>query len=79
MKKERLTGTLSQNNRPLISYLGGLGFDEGTIAKTVPFGNRLERDAAEWMQRGGFGERGRISKPHAEMMWRRELAGAGAR
>lgn len=70
MGKERLSGTLTRNNRPLESYLAGLGFCEGTIAKTMPFGNRLESAASAWKLRDSGGERGRISKLDAEMMFR---------
>jgi hypothetical protein len=70
MRKERLSGTLTRNNRPLVSYLAGLGIDEGTIAKTLPFGNQLERDASVWTLRDNGGERGNISRLDAEMMFR---------
>jgi hypothetical protein len=70
MGKERLSGTLTRNNRPLVSYLTGLGIDEGTIAKTMPFGNRLESAASSWKLRDNGGERGKISKLDAEMMFR---------
>jgi hypothetical protein len=73
MKKERLTGTLSRNSRPLESYLAGLGFDEGTIATTLPFYNRLEADARMWVIRGGFVERGPITRGDAERMYRAQL------
>jgi hypothetical protein len=78
MKKERLTGTLTRHNRPLESYLAGLNFDEGTIQQTVPFGNRLERDARAWMARGGLAQERRLTLRDAEHVWR-QVAGAGAR
>lgn len=77
MKKERLSGTLGPNNRPLKSYLAGLGFDEGTIATTLPFANNLETAARMWVVRGGFVERGPIIKRDADNMWRAHLAKAG--
>jgi hypothetical protein len=73
MKKERLTGTLYRNSRPVESYLAGLGFDEGTVATTLPFYNRLEADARMWVIRGGFVERGPITHGDAERLYRAEL------
>lgn len=77
MKKERLTGKLTRNNRPLESYLAGLGFEEGTIATTLPFANNLETAARMWVIRGGFVERGPITKRDADIMWRDHLAKVG--
>lgn len=78
MKKERRAGTLTRINRSLESYLAGLGFPESTIATALPWANRLEADAQRWMQRGGFGQRGRISKADAHRILRYELAALSA-
>jgi hypothetical protein len=79
MKKERLTGTLKlRNNRPPNHYLAGLGFDEGTFATILPFANDLETAARIWVVKGGFVERGPITKRDAENMWLTHLAKASA-
>lgn len=77
MKKERRTGTLTRTNRPLETYLAGLGIDRGIIANTLPWGNQLEAEAQRWMQRGGFSERGRITKRDADRMLKSALARFG--
>jgi hypothetical protein len=60
--------------------LAALDLSGCDVADLTRFGNRLHRDADAWLRRGGgFGERGWITKLDAEMMWRRELAGAGAK
>lgn len=74
MKKERLTGTLTRNNRPLETYLNELGFEAGIISNSLTWGNKLEADAQRWLARGGFGERGRISKSDARRLLQLELS-----
>ncbi|WP_394728187.1 hypothetical protein [Altererythrobacter sp. GH1-8] len=77
-KKKRLAGTLTRRNRSLESYLGGLGFDESIIVNSVQFGNGLEADAHEWIERNGLFSGGRIDKRRAESMWRSEFSKEGA-
>lgn len=74
MEKERRTGTLTRTNRPLETYLTGLGFDTGTVTNSLTWGNKLEADAQRWLARGGFGERGRISKSDARRLLQLELS-----
>ena len=73
-RKERLAGTLTRHNRPLISYLAGLGFDGGTITKVTPWCNKLEHDARLWLARGGYSSRGSLNKRDARWLLKHELS-----
>lgn len=75
MEKRRLAGKLTPRNRPLEDHLAGLGFDEGTIATTLPWSNKLLADAQRWLARVGFASDGRwLSKRDAGRALRCELA-----
>ena len=47
------------------------GFD---VAETTAWGNSLQAHAQRWMQRGGFAQRGRISKRDAGWLLKHELS-----
>ncbi len=80
MKKERLPGTLKlRGNRPLKTDLAGHGFSKDIIEAALPLYNRLEADARLWIIRGGFVERGPITRRDAEAVWRVQFAKAGAK
>lgn len=56
-------------SRPYIeAALASLTVDGFDMHETRRFGNRLAAEAERWMKRGGFGERGRISKADAHRM-----------
>lgn len=70
MRKERLAGTLTRQNRPLEIFLTEAGFDGAIIRQAIPWCNKLETDARLWMMRGGFAsDRGRIDKRTAERVY----------
>ncbi|MCT2559245.1 hypothetical protein N0B51_09635 [Tsuneonella sp. YG55] len=43
------------------------------VTELSRFSNRLHREADAWMRRGGFGERGRITRRDADLIWRSEF------
>ncbi len=59
--RERLTVHNPRIEKALASH----SIDPEHIAETRRFGNRLQAEADRWMLRGGFSERGRISKADA--------------
>ena len=62
-------------NEPLVkSAVAAINFSDFNIGETTRWGNRLQADARKWMQRGGFGERGRISKRDAGRILAQQLA-----
>jgi len=63
--RERLT----VHNPRIEMALASLGIDPVDVAETRRFGNRLQADADRWMLRGGFADRGRISKSDAHRMF----------
>ena len=73
MEKERLTGTLSRPNRPLVNHLAEAGFDEGTIHSTLPWSNRLEADARKWLMRGGLAAPRHLTKADAARLFAHEF------
>ena len=56
------------------SLLATLDLDGPGVADLCGFTNRLQRDADAWMRRGGFGERGRITKSDARWLLKHELS-----
>jgi hypothetical protein len=74
-EKRRLAGTLTRPNRLITACLAGAAFDEAIINETTRWGNRLQADAERWMQRGGFGERGRINKADAHRLFAMAFSG----
>jgi hypothetical protein len=78
--EQRRKGRTLSVSDPLISrVLAGITIEGCDIAQIECWGKSLNADAKRWVARGRFGERGQITKLDAEMMWRRELAGAGAK
>lgn len=76
-KEERRRAVLTPRNRLIEAVLGGR-FDEATLNDTTRWGNRLQAEALRWMLRGGFGDRGRITKGDAARMFANAF-GAGER
>lgn len=77
---ERRKGRTLSVSDPLVSrVLAGITIEGCDIAQVERWGKSLNADAKRWVARGGFGQRGRISKLDAELIWRRELAGVGAK
>lgn len=78
-QKERLAGTLTRPNRPLVSWLAERGIDGANIAATTLWSNRLEADLRRWMAgRVLTNEARQISKRDADHMLRRGLFGSAA-
>lgn len=68
--KTRRDGRLGIDHPVTIKALAALSLADDELAQLRPFSNRLAAEAQRWMARGGFGERGRISRLDAEIMWR---------
>lgn len=66
--------TLSVDDPRTKSCLAALDLSGVDVADLRGFSNSLHRAADAWLRSGGFGERGRISKLDAELMWRKALA-----
>lgn len=67
---ERRKGRTLSVSDPLVSrVLAGIATEGLDIAQTESWGKSLSSDARLWMRRGGFGERGRISKSDAHRMF----------
>ncbi len=58
-------------------YVSGLEIDEATLAEAGVWGNRLAAAAKLWAARGGYGQRGQITRRDAEIQWRMACAGGG--
>lgn len=78
MGKERLTGGLTQCNRPLKTDLADRGVSKDLLTATLPLFNKLSADARIWVVRGGFVERAPITRNAAEKMCRGERSGEAA-
>lgn len=61
---------LTARNPRVETALASLEIDGFNVSETRAFGNRLAAEAERWMMRGGFGERGRISKADAHRVFR---------
>lgn len=53
--------------------LAALDLSGLNVTELSRFSNRLHRDADAWMRRGGFAERGRITRRDADLIWRSEF------
>ena len=79
MGKERLTGGLTQCNRPLKTDLADRGVSKDLLTATLPLFKKLSADARIWVIRGGFVERAPISREAAERLCREGVDGEAAR
>ncbi|WP_156500664.1 hypothetical protein [Croceicoccus bisphenolivorans] len=77
-EKQKGRPRLCVNDPLVISAVAAIDFEGFNITETKAWGNKLASAARLWMQRGGFGQRGRISKGDAHRMLRRELAALSA-
>lgn len=59
---------LTVNDPRVEALLAGITFEGANIGEARSFGNALQREADRWQRRGGFGERGRITKADAARM-----------
>lgn len=62
-----------------MSSLAALGIEGEAVADLAGFSNRLYREADAWKRRGGLAQERRLSKRDADIIWRRQFAGAGAK
>lgn len=74
----RRGGRLGIDHPVTIKALAALSLADNELARLRPFSNRLAADAQRWMARGGFGDRGRITRRDADLIWRSEF-GTGRR
>ena len=79
-QKERLAGTLTRPNRPLVSWLAERGIDGANISETTRWSNRLEADLQRWMAgRVLVADNRRITKRDAEHLLKKGLFGSAVR
>lgn len=79
-QKERLDGTLTLPNRPLVSWLAERGIDGANVPETTRWSNRLEADLQRWMAgRVRVADNRRINKRDAEHLLKKGLFGSAVR
>lgn len=74
--KTRRGGRLGIDHPVTIKALAALSLADDELAQFRPFSNRLACDADAWARRGGFGERGRITKADAHRQFVAAFGGA---
>ena len=77
-QKERLDGTLTLPNRPLVSWLTERGIDGANISETTRWNNRLEAELQRWLAgRVLVNGNRRLTKREADLLLKRGLFGQG--
>lgn len=65
---------------PLVSsVLADLSTEAESIPQIERWRKSLHAEARRWMARGGLSQERRLTKRDANMIWRRQFAGAGAK
>lgn len=78
-ERRRGHAVLSVRDPLVSSVLADLTTKADALPQIERWGKSLHAEARRWMARGGLSQERRLTKRDADMIWRRQFAGAGAK